>query len=225
MFKNLSGSIEFGIIGLGRFGTALAKSLAEAGKEVLVIDNNENKIKQIRSFTDNAFIIENLEKDVLEETGIQYCDTVIVCIGEKVDVSILTTLNVINMGVRRVISKAFSYEQGQILQKIGAEVVYPENDMAIRLAKKLTSTNILDSIELIDDIEISELELSKKISNKTVLDSKIRQKFNLNIIVHEHNGTISTNILPTDILHEKDKIVVVGKKEDISRFEEYLSGM
>ena len=103
--------IEFGIIGIGRFGFALAKTLIEAGKEVIVLDNNENKIKQIRSLTENAFVVNNLDKETLEETGIQNCETVFVCIGEKIDVSILTTLNVINMGVKRVISKAITYEQ------------------------------------------------------------------------------------------------------------------
>ena len=100
--------IEFGIIGLGRFGFALAKTLADAGREVLVIDNNESKIKQIRNITENAFVVGPLDKESLEDAGIQNCGTVIVCIGEKVDVSILTTLNVISMGVPRVIAKAFS---------------------------------------------------------------------------------------------------------------------
>ncbi len=140
--------IEFGIIGLGRFGFALAKTLADAGKEVLVIDNNESKIKQIRNITENAFVVGPLDKESLEDAGIQNCGTVIVCIGEKVDVSILTTLNVISMGVPRVIAKAFSYEQGLILEKIGAEVIYPENDMAIRLANRLISSSTVDSIEL-----------------------------------------------------------------------------
>jgi trk system potassium uptake protein TrkA len=94
--------IEFGVIGLGRFGFALASTLAEAGREVLVLDNNENKIRQIRSYTDNAFVVGELTKEALEEAGVGNCDTVIVCIGEKVDTSILTTLNVISMGVPRV---------------------------------------------------------------------------------------------------------------------------
>ena len=109
---NHKGSIEFGIIGIGRFGFALAKTLIGAGKEVIVLDSDENKVKQIRSYTDNAFVVKNLSKETLEETGIQNCETVFVCIGEKMDVSILTTLNVINMGVKRVIAKANTYEQG-----------------------------------------------------------------------------------------------------------------
>lgn len=215
--------IEFGIIGLGRFGHALVKSLSEAGKEVLVLDGNESKIKQIRGYTDNAFVVAALDKETLLDTGIQNCGTVIVCIGEKVDVSILTTLNVISMGVPRVISKAFSYEQGLILEKIGAEVVYPENDMAIRLANKLTRSGILVSIEMHDNINISELKLTGKIDGQTVLKSNLRQKFKLNIIALEHNGKTTTDITPDLILRENDKLVVVGDRENINQFEHYLS--
>lgn len=217
--------IEFGIIGLGRFGFALAKTLADAGKEVLVIDNNESKIKQIRNITDNAFVVGPLDKESLEDAGIQNCGTVIVCIGEKVDVSILTTLNVISMGVPRVIAKAFSYEQGLILEKIGAEVIYPENDMAIRLANRLLSSSTLESIELKGGINISEMKLSNKLAGQTVLQSNLRQKYKLNIIAIEHDGDTLTDITPDYVLREDDKVVVVGKAEDLKKFELFLRGL
>lgn len=214
--------IEFGIIGLGRFGFALAKTLCDEGKEVLVIDNNESKIRQIRNVTENAFVVENLEKETLEETGIQNCKTVIVCIGEKIDTSILTTLNVISMGVPRVISKAISTEHGSVLERIGAEVIFPERDMAIRLASRLVSSRALDFITLNDDITISELKLTSKISGKTVVESNIRKKFKLNIIAIEENGKTKIDITPDSILNKDDLIVVVGKRENIKDFETYL---
>ena len=217
--------IEFGIIGLGRFGFALAKTLADAGKEVLVIDNNESKIKQIRNITENAFVVGPLDKESLEDAGIQNCGTVIVCIGEKVDVSILTTLNVISMGVPRVIAKAFSYEQGLILEKIGAEVIYPENDMAIRLANRLISSSTVDSIELKGDINISEVKLTNKIAGQTVLEANSRQKYKLNIIAIEREGDTITEITPDYVLREDDKVVVVGKKDELKKFELFLRGL
>lgn len=214
--------IEFGIIGLGRFGLALAKTLGDEGKEVLVIDNNESKIKQIRNVTENAFVVENLDKETLEETGIQNCETVIVCIGEKIDTSILTTLNVISMGVPRVISKAISAEHGSVLERIGAEVIFPERDMAIRLANRLVSSRALDFITLNDDITVSELKLTSKISGKTVVESNIRKKFKLNIIAIEQSGKTQIDITADSMLTEDDLIVVVGKRENIKSFEEYL---
>jgi len=215
--------IEFGIIGLGRFGFTLAKTLAEEGKEVLVIDNNESKIKQIRNYTDNALVVGPLDRESLEEAGIQNCSTVIVCIGEQIEISILTALNVINMGVPRVIAKAISHEQGIVLEKIGAEVIYPERDMAIRLANKLVNSRTLDFIELDGDITITELKLTSKISGQSVMQANIRKKFNLNIIALEKQGTTITEITPDLILKEDDLMVVVGKRDKIKEFEKFIT--
>ena len=215
-------SIEFGVIGLGRFGFSLASTLAEAKREVLVLDGNENKIKQIRHLTENALVVDDLSKETLLQTGIQYCETVIICIGEKVDVSILTTLNVISMGVPRVIAKAISIEQGHVLKKIGAEVIYPERDMALRLANRLLSSRVMDYITLNDDVTISELKLTSKIAGQTVLQANIRRKFKLNIIALEHEHKTTIDIIPDMVLNEDDIMVVVGKKEHIKRFETYL---
>lgn len=216
-------AIEFGIIGLGRFGFALASTLAEAGKEVLVLDSSESKIKQIRNYTENAFVVGELNKETLEEAGVQNCGTVIVCIGEKIDVSILTTLNVLSMGVPRVIAKAFSVEQGNILEKLGAEVIYPEHDMAIRLANRLISSRLMDYITLNDDVTISELKLTHKVSEQSVQESGIRNRFKLNIIAIEHNGKTTTDITPELKLYEEDVIVVVGKRDNIRSFEQFLT--
>lgn len=215
-------AIEFGVIGLGRFGFSLATTLAEAKKEVLVLDSSESKIKQIRHLTENALVVGELSREALEEAGIQHCGTVIVCIGEKIDVSILTTLNVISMGVPRVIAKAISLEQGNILEKIGAEVIYPEHDMAIRLANRLISSRVMDYIALNDDITITELRLTQKIGGQSVLQASLRKKFRLNIIAVEHDNKTTTDITPELVLNEDDVMVVVGKKEDINRFENYL---
>jgi trk system potassium uptake protein TrkA len=216
-------TIEFGIIGLGRFGSSLATTLAEAKREVLVLDSSESKIKQIRHLTDNAFVVGELTKEAMEEAGIRNCDTVIICIGEKIDVSILTTLNVISMGVPRVIAKAISLEQGKILEKIGAEVIYPEHDMALRLANRLLSSKVMDYISLNDDITISELRLTGRISGQTVLQANIRKKYKLNIIALEHENKTTTDITADLVLYENDVMVVVGKKDHIARLESFLS--
>lgn len=220
---NHKSTIEFGIIGLGRFGYAVAETLLKAGKDVLVIDRDENIIKKIRSLTENAFIVDQLNKESLEETGIQNCHTVVVCIGEKIEVSILTTLNVINMGVPKVIAKAISYEQGCVLEKIGAEVVYPERDMGIRLGNKLLYSNLLDFIQLRDDIRISELKVTDKISGQTISELNIRRKFNLNIIAIERDSITVVEITPDCILNENDFVVVIGNKANIEKFEKFLS--
>ena len=162
-------SSAFGVIGLGRFGTALALTLAEAGKDVIVVDRNEDKVKELRNYTEYAFVADNLTKETLQEIGIQNCDTVIVCIGEKIDACILTTLNVVSLGVPHVIAKAISSDQGTVLEKIGAEVVYPERDMAIRLGKRLISNHhVLDFIALNNEIEVQQIQATDRIAGISV---------------------------------------------------------
>lgn len=212
-------SESYGIIGLGRFGTALAIKLAEAGREVIVVDRNESRVKALRNYTDFAYVADELTKEVLMEIGIQNCDTVVVCIGEKIDTCILVTLNVVNLGVKRVIAKAITHEQGEVLEKIGAKVVYPERDMALRLAKKMLVSSVMDSISLENNIEISELMIPAKMEGKSVQELKFRQKYGLNIIAIEHAGRTDTEIEPDYIFAKGDILVVIGSSENVSRFE------
>lgn len=216
-------SMSYGIIGLGRFGTALATTLAEAGKEIMVLDRDEEKIKQMRLLTEHAYVVRNLQKETLQETGIQNCDQVIVCVGTQVDVSILTTLNVINLGVPHVIAKATSAEQGQILEKIGAEVVYPERDMAIRLAKRLISKRIFNLFELDDRTDISELTLGGRLVGKTVEQAQLRREYGINIIAISHNKAITTDIRPDYVLNQGDTLVVIGDRDKIRRLGDDMS--
>ena len=221
--KKKKDSSIFGIIGLGRFGTALAITLAEAGKEVIVVDQNEEKVKAMRQYTEYAFVCDNLSKEALSEVGIQNCDTVVVCIGSKIDTSILTTLNVVSLGVPRVISKATSQDQGAVLEKIGAEVVYPERDMATRLGKRLISGNFLDFIFLDNDIEIQQVPVSGSLVGKTIREINIRKKYSLNIIAIEHQQDTIIEFAPDYEFLEEDLIVVIGKLQNIRKFERAFS--
>ena len=212
----------FAVIGLGRFGFALAEELAAKGEEVMVIDRDREMIDKALSFTDNAFVVGELNADNLRETGIEEADVAIICIGEKLDVSILATMTVLKLGVKRVISKAKSAEQGEILSMLGAEVVYPEHDMAIRLAGKLVAPHILEYLTLGSGVDIMEIQLTGKVDGRSVIELNIRRNYGLNIIAIRHYGEITTDILPTTQLFEEDTITVIGKTTDIRRFEEYL---
>ena len=221
--KKKKDSSIFGIIGLGRFGTALAITLAEAGKEVIVVDQNEEKVKAMRQYTEYAFVCDNISKEALSEVGIQNCDTVVVCIGSKIDTSILTTLNVVSLGVPRVISKATSQDQGAVLEKIGAEVVYPERDMATRLGKRLISGNFLDFIFLDNDIEIQQVPVSDSLVGKTIREINIRKKYSLNNIAIEHQQDTIIEFAPDYEFLKEDIIVVIGKLQNIRKFERAFS--
>lgn len=219
MKKNKKQDLVYGVIGLGRFGEALAVTLAEAGKEVIVIDRDEEKVKEMRQYTEHAFISNNLNAETLREIGIQNCDVVVICIGEKVDISILTTMSVIEMGVPRVITKAVSSEQGAVLKRIGADVVYPERDMALRLGKRLISSTFLDYVSLCDSVEIRQIQLPDGLAGKSVEQSQLRRRYKLNMIAIEREGQTNIEIAPDDVLQKGDVIVVIGKVANINAFE------
>ena len=217
--KKKNESESFGVIGLGRFGTALALTLAKAGKEVIVIDRSEAKVKELRQYTDYAYVIDELTSEALREVGIQNCDTVIVCIGEKVDTSILTTMCVVEMGIPHIIAKALTAEQGAVLERLGAQVVYPERDMAVRLGKRLISRNFLDYVSLDNSVEILQIIVSGKLVGKTIMEYGIRKKYKLNVIAIESGHTTTIEVMPDYRLNEGDVIVVIGKIDNMDRFE------
>ena len=150
----------------------------------------------MREYTENAFVVKTLDKKTLAETGIQNCDVAVVCIGEQIATSILTTLNLVSLGIPKVVSKANSAEHGDILAKLGAEVVYPERDMAIRLANRLETVRVLDFIQLSERLTISKLIVPEKLVGKTVVEADLRSRFGLNIIAIANGAKVMENVKP-----------------------------
>ena len=214
--------LTYGVIGLGRFGMALAVTLAESDNDVIVMDREKSSIREMRNYADYAFGTNDLSMEALREAGIHNCDVVIVCIGEKVDVSVLTTMSVIEMGVPRVIAKALSPEQGAVLKKLGAEVVYPERDMALRLGRRLLSGNFLDYIPLDHSVQITQIRIPERMVGKTVEQIQLRRKYGLNIIAIESGSETTIEVQPDYQLKDGDIIVVIGKADNINTFEESL---
>lgn len=222
MFRsNKNEKPSYGIIGLGRFGYALAEDLAEAGYDLVVLDRDEEKIREIREYTDNAFVVSNLEKKTLLDTGIQNCDVAVVCIGEQMDISILTTLNLVSMKIPTVIARATSAEHGVILEKLGAEVVYPERDMAVRLASRLETARMLDFVQLSEKISVMKMQIPTQAIGKTVMEVNFRGRFDLNIIGIENSGTVIEVIKPDYVFREGDILFLSGSKEGLLRLNDW----
>ena len=215
--KKKKQKLIYGIIGMGRFGTAIAEELAAEGADLIIIDKDEDKIRQARELTENAFIVKGLDKNTLTETGIHNCDIAILCIGEHIDTSILTTLNLVAIGVPKVIAKANSAEHGEILEKLGAEVVYPERDIAIRLAHRLQTSRVLDFIQLSEKINISKLSVPDDIVGKSVIEAELRSRFGLNIIAVENGGKVIDLVRPDYIFREDDILYLSGSKDGFRR--------
>ncbi len=221
--KNKGDKLIYGIVGLGRFGYALAMELAETKADLIVIDSNEEKIRELREMTENAFVVKSLDKKTLLETGIQNCDVAVVCIGERMDTSILTTLNLVSMHIPLVIAKATSADHGTILEKLGAEVVYPERDMAIRLANRLETARALDFVQLSEKINVSKMQIPQSHVRNTVLELNLRSKFGLNIIAIENDGMVMEIINPEYIFRKNDILFLAGSKEGLLEFSEWVS--
>ena len=219
--KRKKEKLSYGIVGLGRFCYALAVDLAQSGADIMVIDRDEEKVRELREYTENALVVNTLDKKSLMETGIQNCDVGIVCIGEHMESSILTTLNLVSLGVPQVIAKATSAEHGEILAKLGAEVVYPERDMALRLANRLETARVLDFIQLSESINISKRMVPEKFIGKTVLELNIRARFGLNIIAVENSGEVVDVVGPDYTFRAGDVMIISGSRDDLLRLNDW----
>ena len=207
----------YGILGLGRFGYALAMELAAAGTDLLVLDRDEEKVRELREYTENAYVVRNLDKKTLADCGVADCDVAVVCIGSQMDTSILTTLHLVSLGVPHVIAKAASAEQGEILEKLGAEVVYPERDMAIRLAHRMETSRMLDFIQLSEQLNISKLVIPEKAVGTSVLSANLRAKYGVNIIAIETGGKLRVSVDPNYLFRSGDILFVAGDKESLNK--------
>lgn len=215
MYGKKNKKAVYGIIGLGRFGQALASELSLSGAELIVLDCNEDKVSEVREITENAYVVKSLDKKTLQETGIKNCDVAVVCIGEQIDSSILTTLNLVSLGIPRVIAKATSAEHGVILEKLGAEVVFPERDMAVRLACRLETDREIDIIRLSEKINISKLRIPDGLIGKSVAEANLRARFGLNIVAIENNGRVIDDVTPGLLFRRDDVLYLVGDKKGL----------
>ena len=217
--KKRTTSAAFGIIGLGRFGLALVECLANAEKEVIAIDKDENRVKEARKFTEYAYVVETIDQEALEEVGMQNCDTVVICIGEQMDISILTTMIVLNLKVPHVIAKTSSPIHGEVLKRLGAVVVYPEWDMAVRLGKKIIYDNFLDSVSLEGNVEVRRIQVPNRLVGVSIRQTDTRQKYGLNIIAIEHDHHTDVDFSSQYCFRKGDVISVIGQTANIERFE------
>ncbi len=209
----------FGVIGLGRFGSAVAKQLVQEGKTVIALDKDINQLEELKDIVDELYPINQINKASLEEAGIGECSTVIVGIGKDIENNLIASLIAIELGVKRVISKANSADHARLLKLIGAEVIFPEVDMGIRLAKSLRNSTTVDFLSLCEDFSIIEVEVSPVFANRTVIDIDIRKKYKCNIIAIIRGNTVIKSILPDTTINEGDVLVISGADEDLAEFQ------
>ncbi|MGG1398217.1 TrkA family potassium uptake protein [Bacillus salipaludis] len=210
---------SFAVIGLGRFGGSICRTLTEEGIEVLAIDKNEERVNEYSMIASHAAVGDTTDEAVLKSLGIRNFDHVIVAIGDDIQSSILTTLILKELGVPNITVKAQNDYHEKVLRKIGADqVVHPERDMGRRIANNLASNNVLDYLELSDDHSIVEIVANGKIAGHTIMDLDIRKKYGLNIVAIKRGEELIVSPQAKETLRVNDVLVVIGSDIDIDRF-------
>ena len=198
---------QFVVIGLGRFGRSVARALSEKNFEVLAIDRDEEKVKDMEGIVSQAVVMDATEEKALKELGIADFDVAIVSMAETIEDSIMITLSLKELGLKQVIVKANSDLHSKILKKVGADrIVFPEREIAEKVAESLASPKIFDFIEVSKTHSIIEMVVPKKIVNKTLGDLKLREKYNVSVIAIKRKIPFSQPDGATDFKEE----VVIG---------------
>jgi len=211
---------RFAIIGLSAFGTYLTQYLSENGMQVMALDLNESRIEKVKNLAHKSVIVDARDKTALENLGIAEFDVVVVSLGDQIDASILVTLYLKELGVKEIYAKATTEDHGKILTKIGAtNVVFPEKDMAFRLAKSLENVNVLDAIPLLPGVSILEFGAPGSFLGKTLKELDISNRFGVQIIVIKEIVPENLVVVPRadQILKDSDILIGIGKDEDLER--------
>ena len=208
----------FLVIGLGRFGSSLALQLMEMGNEVMVMDDDEEKVNRIAPFVTQAKIGNCMDEEVIRSLGVENFDFSFVCISEEFQSSLEITSLLKEMGAPMVVAKADRDLHARLLKKIGAdEVVFPERDMAHRAAMRFSVNGALEYIELSSGYAIFELRVPESWVGKTLAELNIRSRYNINIIGTKEDGAIRPMTSADYAFRLDDHVLVAGSKEDVKR--------
>jgi trk system potassium uptake protein TrkA len=219
----------FAVIGLGRFGSAMAATLAELGQEVIGIDSSEDRVRDMADIVGQSIELDATDERALRSAGIQDVDVAVISIGENIEASLLVVMQVMGLGVKEVIAKAVTSLHGKILQRLGvSRVIYPEREMAIRIAHGLVVPNVLDYVELSRDFSIIELPAPAGFVGRTLKDINLRQRYGLQLIAIKRlapNGEETTNVAPggEDQILDGDKLSLLGDNERLSQIDKLLA--
>jgi len=211
---------QFAVIGLGRFGSSVAITLAKMGYEVLGIDVDQERVNDLAEIITESVKVDAIDEQSLKALGIRNCDVVIVAIGREIQASILTTVILKDMGVSKVVAKAQTELHGKVLERIGADkVVFPERDMGVKVAKALVSKNIMDQIALSPEYSLVEMAAPQGFFNKTLEKSGARNKYGVSILAIRRGSEVIISPNASQIILEGDILVVIGKDEKLQKFE------
>lgn len=211
---------KFAVIGIGKFGLHIAKTLAESkNSEVIAIDNDQDVINYIDSYVDYAYRIDAMDEKALSATGIESVDTAIVSIGENVEANLIVVMQLLDLGIKDLVVKSVNSLHRRILEKIGVtRIVDPEREMAIKVAHSLTTMNILEEIHLSEEYSIFEVKAPNKILGKDLKTLDLRKRYNVSVLGIKHGEKVSVNPSPDTVIYENNILIVLSDSKGISKF-------
>lgn len=214
--------MKFAVIGLGSFGSNVAKTLYEKGNEVLVIDKDKEKIEEVKDFVSHAVQMESANKENLQAFGLKEMDVVVVSLGPEMESSILTVLFLHELGAKRIVAKALTEDHAKVLEAVGAtEVIYPEKDMAIKIALRLNSPNILDYFPLLSGIGIQEIAPPEKFIGKSLKELDLRNKYGIQVMAIKEVITDKVIYVPRAdfVIKDSDILIVMGREKQLAKID------
>lgn len=220
----MSKNKQFVVIGLGRFGESVAKTLYGLGHDVLAIDMDEDSVQEISDSVTHAVQMDATDESALRTLGLRNFDVAVVTIGSNIQASVMVTLLVKDLGVKYIIAKGQSDLHAKVLYKIGADrVVLPEKDMGVRVAHNLVSASILDYIELSPDYSIMEMKALEEWNGKNLTELKLRSRYGINVMAIKKDDDINISPSADEVISSDDIIVAIGSAEDLAKIEEIMA--
>ena len=206
------------VLGMGRFGSALAKKLFEKGVEVMAVDRDYTKVQKLADQVTYAAQADMTDEEAMKGLGIKNFDIAVIATGSNIESSIEATLLCKDAGITTVIAKATTATHERILEKIGADkIIFPELDSGERLARVISGSNLLEFIEFSNEFSLAEVRVHQAWIGKDLKDLDFRNKYNLNVVAFERNGATIINPGPHIKIEKNDLVVLLGKKEDVEK--------
>jgi len=207
----------FGVIGLGRFGYHVARTLAQGGAEVIACDVDEEKVREVSEYVSLAYVLDATDAKALKESGIANVDTAVVSIGENIEASILIVVQLKELGVKEVVAKAITPLHGKVLEKLGVDrVVYPEKEMAIRVAHSLLVGEFIEEIPIGEKHSLFELKAFDFMLGKTLRELDVRRRFGVSVLAIKRGENLIVNPVGDEKILPGDILVVLGTTEQLS---------
>lgn len=214
---------QYLVIGAGRFGSALATTLYDLGHEVVIVDSDEERIEEVMEHVTHAVILDATEEDALAKLGLSEFDQVIVAIGNDLEASILSIVAAKSLGAKNVLSKAANETAARVMVKVGAdEVVRPEHDMGVRVAKQLASPTITDAFNLGENYEVIEYTARGKLCGR-LRDLKLANRFGVQVIAVNRQGKLEISPPADFVIAPGDEVVIIGETRAIERLRDHFS--